>query len=299
MAFPRGRLFMFLLAGLLATGWLPATGTGGEKPPVRPLDRLSLPQLRVFLRGFAGDWRRDTDESRGQPPPPAAKPAPPGEVKHDLVPAAELKPRSLTLADAIRQRRSHREYLESPLTLEQLSLLLWHTQGVTGVRHQPDGTKSNLRAAPSAGARYPLETYVFAHRVEGLATGLYRFDPDNHCLWQIRLDDGIAGELQRVCFGATFVGEAAVVLAFTTIPYRMEWRYGYIAHRMIAMEAGHAAQNAYLSAAAIGAGACAVAAYHQPSLDRLLGVDGEDEFALYLVTVGLIKDEVGNRENGQ
>lgn len=85
-----------------------------------------------------------------------------------------------------------------------------------------------------------------------------------------------------------FVGKAAAVFVWTTIPYRMEWRYDLAAHKVIALDAGHVCQNLYLACAAVGAGTCAVAAYHQDLMDQLLGIDGESEFTLYLAPVGKI-----------
>jgi len=82
------------------------------------------------------------------------------------------------------------------------------------------------------------------------------------------------------------VGAAAVTFVWTAIPYRMEWRYGLAAHRVILLDAGHVCQNLYLACEAIGAGTCAAAAYDQEKIDGLLGLDGKDEFVIYLAPVG-------------
>jgi SagB-type dehydrogenase family enzyme len=89
-------------------------------------------------------------------------------------------------------------------------------------------------------------------------------------------------------FYQSFIGNAPVTFIWTTIPYRMEWRYHTAAHKVIAIDAGHVCQNLYLASAAIGGGTCAVAAYHQEMMDKLLGVDGDDEFTIYLAVVGKI-----------
>jgi SagB-type dehydrogenase family enzyme len=261
---------------------------GAPAPPVRPLAELSYAQLRAFIKGVEGIWHEDTAASRGEPAPPVYKPPPDGATLHALVPPERFATRTLSLADAIARRRSRREFLSTPLTIEELSFLLWHTQGVTGALTLPGGETIDLRAAPSGGARYPLETYVFVQRVASLDPGLYRYLPATHQLVVIRHDPQIAATLQRACFGGTLIGDAAAVFAFSAVPYRTEWKYGWISHRMIAMEAGHAVQNLLLSAEAIGAGACAVAAYHQSSLDALLEVDGDSEFTLYLTAVGRV-----------
>ena len=95
-------------------------------------------------------------------------------------------------------------------------------------------------------------------------------------------------KLTEATLGQAFVGQAAVVFIWTTIPYRMEWRYGLAAHKVIALDAGHVCQNLYLACEAIGAGTCAVAAYHQQLMDRLVRVDGQEEFVIYLAPVGKV-----------
>jgi len=96
----------------------------------------------------------------------------------------------------------------------------------------------------------------------------------------------MAAAIVPAALGQDFVAEAAVVFIWTAVPYRMEWRYGLAAHKAIALDAGHVCQNLYLACEAIGAGTCAVAAYHQELMDRLLGVDGRDEITIYLAPVG-------------
>jgi SagB-type dehydrogenase family enzyme len=91
-----------------------------------------------------------------------------------------------------------------------------------------------------------------------------------------------------VAFGQPYPGNAALTFIWTAIPYRMEWRYGLAAHRVIAIDAGHVCQNLYLACETIGAGTCAIAAYDQEALDRLLQVDGEEEFAVYMASVGKV-----------
>lgn len=196
----------------------------------------------------------------------------------------------MSLSEAIATRRSERDFSARTISLEQLAFLLWHAQGVTQEMSDGDDGLRLLRAAPSAGARYPLETYVFAHRVQDLDPGVYRYDVKGHQLVHAWSDPDVARYLRHACFDADLIGDAAAVIAFTAVPYRTEWRYGPIAHRMIAYEAGHAAQNIGLAAVATGLGSCPVAAYHQPSLDRLLRLDPEEEFTLYLVAIGYVAD---------
>ncbi len=190
------------------------------------------------------------------------------------------------LAELIAHRRSRRDYSEAPLTLDDLGFLLWSAQGISAADLDEQGGVQQLyRTAPSAGGRHPLETYLFVQRVEGLQPGLYRYLSAEHQL--ILLKEGSHHEeLQTACYGSSALSQAAALLVWTAVPYRTEWKYGTIAHRMIAMEAGHACQNLYLAGEALELGVCAMSAYDQKRMDALLGVDGQDEFAMYMATVG-------------
>jgi len=246
-------------------------------------------QRRVFLKGFPGDWRADTDMARGAEEPPAALPVPDGARTIELPDSAGLQLNDLSVSDAITRRRSRREFTDKPLTLGQLSHLLAQTQGVTGVTRDESGKVTRrFRAAPSGGGRYPLETFLAVQRIDGLAAGLYRYLPEQHRLLVVAEDADIDEKLQQACYGNSTVARAPVVFIWAAVPSRTEWKYGCIAHKMIAMEAGHVCQNLYLAAESIGAGTCAMLGYHQPALDELIGVDGDDVFAIYLAPVGMV-----------
>jgi len=254
---------------------------------VRTLDEIPLEQLRVFLKGHIGDWRGDTDQSKGVPPPPIQKPCPEDATLIDLVKPENLDAGNLPFARAVRRRRSRRKYSGASLSNEELSFLLWSTQGISETVRNEDGKAAHyLRTVPSAGARHPLETYLLINRVAGIEPGIYRFLAPEHRLLLIREDRGLPQAAADACYGQTFVGGAAVVFVWTAIPRRTEWRYGYVAHRMIAMEAGHVCQNLYLAVESIGAGACAVLGYDQDRIDSLIGVDGTEEFTIYMASVG-------------
>lgn len=254
---------------------------------VRQLNEIPIEQLRVMLKGYPGDWRADSDRAQQRPEPPTEKPIPPDAKRIALVPPTQISLGSMPVRSAIAARRSLREFSKASLTREELSFLLWASQGVTAIQRDESGkVVQQFRAAPSAGARYPLETYVAANRVDGLAPGIYRYRPSDHELIVVREDTALAAHLQAACYGEAVLGEAAAVFIWSAIPYRTEWKYAYISHRMIAIEAGHVCENLYLAAESIGAGACGVMAYHQPRVDELVGADGKDEFALYLAAVG-------------
>jgi SagB-type dehydrogenase family enzyme len=228
-----------------------------------------------------------TDQQQGIPPPPVEKPYPPDAVRINLLPVGQWQGIELIdLASTIKERQSCRRFNPEPLTLDELSMLLWATQGVRG---EIDGKA--LRTVPSAGNRHALETYLAVQRVKDVQNGFYRYLPLEHQLLHLFEEEQMPRKLTEATLGQAFVGQAAVVFIWTTIPYRMEWRYGLAAHKVIALDAGHVCQNLYLACTAIGAGTCAVAAYHQQLMDRLVRVDGEEEFVIYLALVGKIQFE--------
>jgi SagB-type dehydrogenase family enzyme len=225
-----------------------------------------------------------TAQNRGLPPPPRQAPCPPDAVRIDLPEgsAALARLARMPVGEAIARRGSVRRYAATPLTLEELAALLWATQGVRRVLSPAVA----LRTVPSAGARHAFETYLTANRVETLPPGLYRYLPFDGQLVQLTTDPQIGPRAAAACLGQRFVSQAAVTFFWTAIPARMEWRYGLAAHKVIAIDAGHVCQNLYLACESLGLGTCAIAAYHQEACDRLLGVDGDEEFTLYLAPVG-------------
>jgi SagB-type dehydrogenase family enzyme len=226
----------------------------------------------------------ETDQRDGVTPLPPEKEPTEGAQLIDLVDPETLPLGEMPVAKAIAQRRSRRKYTAEPLTLAELSFLLWATQGVSRVIEESART---LRTVPSAGARHPFETYLGIGRVEGLAEGLYRYLPLEHKLVLLAKDGAIMAKIDEACFGQ-FVQQSAAVFVWTVIPYRTEWRYTFMSPKIIALDAGHLCQNLYLVSEAIGAGTCAIGAYDQLRMDKVLGVDGEDEFAIYVAPVGKV-----------
>ena len=225
-----------------------------------------------------------TPQSLGLAAPPLQKPCLPDIPRIDLPQGAKALARltKMPVGEAITRRESIRQYTTDPLTLEELSALLWATQGVKQVL----SVDTALRTVPSAGARHSFETYLAVNHVENLPAGLYRYLPFDGQLAQLRLDDQISRKAAIACFGQGFIAASAVTFFWTTVPVRMEWRYDLAAHKVIAIDAGHVCQNLYLTCQAIGAGCCAIAAYDQEACDELLGVDGIEEFVIYLAPVG-------------
>lgn len=187
---------------------------------------------------------------------------------------------SLPLAEAIEQRRSRRDYAAGPLALADLSRLLHAASGITDPVRE-------FRAAPSAGALYPIETYILAHNVAGLEAGLYHYAVAGHALEQLRLGD-LRTELVVAGLGQEMLGQAQACIALSAIFQRTRWRYRERTYRYVLLEAGHIGQNLYLVATSLGLGACAIGAFLDDNLNELLGLDGEAEAALYLIPVGKV-----------
>jgi len=226
-----------------------------------------------------------TAQSRGLAQPPWQKPCPPGAEKIAL-PARDKWQGipGLKLEEAIAGRKSRRNFAEQALRLEELAFLLWATQGL----REAGAARHNFRTVPSAGCRHASETYVAALRVEGLEKAIYRYLPLDHALVEFVRHPDLEEQLIRGTFGQAFCGEAAATFIWTAIPERMEWRYGGASYKVIALDAGHICQNLYLACENIGAGACAVAAYDQEEMDKVLGVDGEEEFTIYIAPIGKV-----------
>ena len=128
-------------------------------------------------------------------------------------------------------------------------------------------------------------------KVEGLESGIYRYLPLDHSLTQIRAVENLPARLTAATHGQSFAGKSAVTFIWATIPERTEWRYAEASYKVIALDAGHVCQNLYLACAAIRAGTCAIAAYNQTLVDDLLGVDGDEEFSIYMAPVGKIASQ--------
>jgi SagB-type dehydrogenase family enzyme len=226
----------------------------------------------------------NTPQSCGTAPPPVQKPVPAGSATIALPGRDQWPLAPCDLLTAIGMRESHRRFLPAPLSLQELSLLLWATQGVRRVVHE----SAVLRTVPSAGCRHPFETYFAAFRVDGLAPALYRYLPLEHALLLEKAPEQLAPSLVAAAHGQGFVAQAAGCFIWTAIPARTEWRYAEASYKVIALDAGHVCQNLYLACEAVGAGTCAIAAYRQDLMDELLGVDGDEEFTVYMAPVGKV-----------
>ncbi|MGD8565274.1 MAG: SagB/ThcOx family dehydrogenase [Candidatus Bathyarchaeota archaeon] len=247
-------------------------------------NNTSFNNHRRFLKSDLWDeWKTlETDQRKGIPAPPPQKPFAEDTQLIDLIEPKDLKVGKMPLIEAIRRRKSHRKYTNEPLTLEELSFLLWATQGIQRVVGP-----NVLKTVPSGGARHPFETYLLVNKVNKIKPGLYRYLPLNHKLCFISADPEISEKIHNACLNQ-YVNNSAVTFIWTVIPYRTEWRYDILSPKIIALDAGHLCQNLYLASESIGAGTCAIGAYDQKKMDPLLSIDGKEEFTIYVATVGKI-----------
>jgi SagB-type dehydrogenase family enzyme len=192
------------------------------------------------------------------------------------LPTAQPLP-DLSVGRALEQRRSLRAYRDRPLSAQELA---WMVRAATAIT-----AGGGYRTAPSAGALYPIETYVAANHVAGVEAGLYHVDVRSQGLERIR-SGSVAGDLMLAGLGQEFLRKAPAVLVFTGLFQRTRWKYHERHYRYVCWEGGHIAQNVYLAAEAAGLGACMVGAFFDRALNDLLHVDGRREAALGLVTLG-------------
>jgi SagB-type dehydrogenase family enzyme len=223
-----------------------------------------------------------SDQNRGLPQPPLQLDYDHTKRLIDLPEPTLLRLGNMDLRQAIEERRSVRRYARMPLSVAELSYLLWCTQGVKEVAER----QVTLRPVPSAGARHAFETYLLINNVVGLMPGLYRFLALEHQLMEIDLSPAMADLVTEACWRQQFVKTSAATFIWTAVVYRMAWRYGERGYRYLHLDAGHVCQNLYLAAEAVHCGACAIAAFNDEAINELLDLDGEEQFVIYLATVG-------------
>lgn len=188
----------------------------------------------------------------------------------------------LATARAIVTRRSIRAYAPTPMTIDELSRLLFLTSGITAGLHG-----NARRAAPSSGALYPIELYPVVHRVDGIEPGVYHYAYREHALELVRAGDFRAPVVEQG-IAQEFLGECGVVLFVTMILQRMRPKYQDRSYRYGLLEAGHVGENAYLAATSMGLGACGIGAFMDDAINEMLGVDGVEEAVVYMLAAGKV-----------
>jgi SagB-type dehydrogenase family enzyme len=186
----------------------------------------------------------------------------------------------LSLWETVQERRSIRNFSQKPMNKTQISRLLWATQGVT-----KKDMGYEFRASPSAGALYPVETYLFIHNVEEIPKGIYHYAVQNHELSQLNLGD-YRQEIAKAALDQDMAFSACAVFAWTAVFERAKWKYKQRAYRYVYLDAGHIAQSFALGAVSLGLGSCQIAALYDEEVNNLLQIDGEEESILYLSVVG-------------
>lgn len=243
-----------------------------------------IKQYRNFLKANFDAWGDiESDQRNGLPNPPLEKAISSAEQLISLPQIDKNSFQGTDLTTAILNRESVRKYNDVPMSLYELAYLLYMTHGVQKTFKNGIATK---RTVPSGGARHPFETYLAIFNVEGLKPGIYHYLGLSHKLEFLFDIENLSDTLSEATFEQSFIGKGNVTFIWSAIPYRSEWRYHISAHKTLLLDAGHICQNLYLACQAIECGTVAIAAYDQEKMDKLLKLNGEDEFVVYLAPVG-------------
>lgn len=237
---------------------------------------------RQFLLETQYKYLGPSAQSRGLPQPPLELPYDVTQRPIELPDADTLPLQPVNLRELIERRRTLRNYAPDPITLAELSYLLWCTQGIVDRR----GSYATVRTVPSAGARHAFETAVLVNRVEGLEPGVYRYLAGLRFLIRWPVEGDPVETLTRACLNQEQIPRSAVTFFWIAVAERMTWRYGERGYRYLFLDAGHVCQNLYLAAEAIGCGVCAIGAFDDDALNAAFELDGENLFVIYAATLG-------------
>jgi len=188
---------------------------------------------------------------------------------------------NLSVIDALKQRKSIRDFARGlSVSRQHLSFLLWAAGGI-----QRKEMGFEFRTVPSAGALYPIETYIVVNNVADLASGVYHYNIRQHSLEELILGD-YAGQTARAALDQGICAEAGVVFIWTAVFSRSRWKYKQRAYRYIYLDAGHMAQNLALASTSLGLGCCHIGALFDEEVNRIIGVDGIEESVVYMSVAG-------------
>lgn len=237
------------------------------------------------MNGIGDRFQQETkyypDKMPAGGPGPRARPEPykqyPQKPKIEL-PAFD-PPRPMSLDQTLRQRKSVREFKPEPVTIGQLSYLLWASTGIQRTEHG-----YQFRTAPSAGALYPIETYIVANNVQDLHSGLYHYAIRTHQLEQLSLGD-FHRQIAAAALGQDMCATAGAVFVWSAVFERCKWKYGQRAYRYIYLDAGHIAENLALAAVSLGLGSCEVGALYDDQVNKIFDLDGAQESVICMAVV--------------
>jgi SagB-type dehydrogenase family enzyme len=185
-----------------------------------------------------------------------------------------------SLDNVLKNRRSIRNFSEKPVTKDQLSILLWAS---TGIQREEHGYA--FRTAPSAGALYPIETYIVVNKVKNVPNGIYHYLIKDHTLEELKTGD-FGDDITHAALEQKMCKYASIVFIWTSVFNRSKWKYGERAYRYIYLDAGHIAENLALASTSLGLGSCQIAALYDDEVNELIGVDGTKESVIYMSVVG-------------
>lgn len=235
-----------------------------------------------FLKGTRYSEMGLSLQKQGLPQPPLELPYDANAKLIQLPPVSDIQKPARDLFEVINQRRTGRHYTQQPLSLQELALLLWATQGVQEVH-----PKHTMRTVPSAGARHAFETYLLINNVEGIEAGLYRYLALENAL--LPMAGAEKNELiTSACHDQKQVSSSAVTFIWAAVTARMFWRYDERGYRYLHLDAGHVCQNLYLAAEALDSRVCAIAAFDDDELNLAVGLDGEEQWVVYVASLGKI-----------
>lgn len=242
---------------------------------------------RVFLRetSLRKMQAKKSPQAEGLPQPPLFPEPDTAKTRIPLVSPEDLRIPSMDLKTALERRRSIRSFSEEYLSLEELSWLLWATQGIQEIRGT-EGVRRTWRNVPSAGGRHPFDTWLTLSRVSGLMPGIYTYLPGEHALQEENSERDFSRDVARICRNQLFMASAAVNFFWVADEYRFMWRHMERGYRFVMQDAGHVCQNLYLACENAGCGCCAIGYFDEPELCSLFGIDGLEHFPAYAASVG-------------
>ena len=237
---------------------------------------------RAFMKRTRYRYLSPSDQMRGFPQSPLQAEFDGVTRTIGLPPPEQCDASTLGLHEAIANRRSVRRFIDEPLSLSELSYLLWATQGVREIVNET----ATFRTVPSAGARHAFETFLLVNSAGELDPGLYLYRALDHELAMLDAADDIAARITEGCLGQEIVPRSAVTFIWAAVAERMTWRYGERGYRYLHLDAGHVCQNLYLASQSVGCGTCAIAAFDDDLMNETLGLDGVERFVVYIAVVG-------------